>query len=187
VAARRFGLANQETTVPSSVRFAALAGVLLLAAGCGYALVGQAENIPDDVRRVYVAPLENRTPRAQADQFVTRAIADELVTRQRFTVVSSEGDADAVLTGAVNAFGVTPVAFDAEGRATEYEISINAEVLFRRVGSDDPLWANENYVFRQNYPVDVSELEYFDREDLALQEAAERFAETMVSDLLEGF
>lgn len=172
------------------LRAAALAGLLLLVlllAGCGYALVGQAENIPDDVRRVYVAPLENRTPRAQADQFVTRAIADEMVTRQRFTVVSSEGEADAVLTGAVSAFGVTPVAFDAEGRATEYEISITAEMLFRRVGSEEPLWANENYVFRQNYPVEVSELEYIDREDLALQEAAERFAETMVSDLLEGF
>jgi hypothetical protein len=134
-----------------------------------------------------VAPLENRTPRSQADQFVTRAIADEMVTRQRFTVVSSEAEADAVLSGAVNTFGVTPVAFDVQGRATEYEISITAQMLFRRVGSEEPLWANEQYVFRQNYPVEVSETDYIDREDLALQEAAERFAESMVADLLEGF
>jgi outer membrane lipopolysaccharide assembly protein LptE/RlpB len=169
------------------LRLAALAAALVVANGCGYALVGQASNVPADVRRVYVAPLENRTPRAQADTFLTRAIADELVTRQRFTIVSAEGEADAVLTGAVNAFGVTPVAFDEQGRATEYEISITAEMLFRRVGSDDALWSNEQYVFRQNYPVEVSEIEYFDREDLALQAAAERFAETMVADLLEGF
>jgi outer membrane lipopolysaccharide assembly protein LptE/RlpB len=164
-----------------------LGTVLLAAAGCGYALVGQASNVPEDVRRVYVAPLENRTPRSQADQFVTRAIADEMVTRQRFTVVSSESEADAVLSGAVNTFGVTPVAFDDQGRATEYEISITAQMLFRRVGSEEPLWANEQYVFRQNYPVEVSETQYIDREDLALQEAAERFAETLVADLLEGF
>jgi hypothetical protein len=87
----------------------------------------------------------------------------------------------------VNSFGVTPVTFDEQGRATEYEISITAQMLFRRVGSEDPLWANEQYVFRQNYPVEVSETQYIDREDLALQEAAERFAETLVSDLLEGF
>lgn len=171
----------------ATARSAALATALLVATGCGYALVGHASNVPDDVRRVYVAPLENRTPRAQADQFLTRAIADEMVTRQRFTVVSSEGDADAVLSGAVNTFGVTPIAFDDQGRATEYEISITAQMLFRRVGSEDPLWANEQYVFRQNYPVEVSETQYIDREDLALQEAAERFAESMVADLLEGF
>jgi outer membrane lipopolysaccharide assembly protein LptE/RlpB len=165
---------------------AALA-LLLTVGGCGYALVGKGTNLPDDVRRVYVAPLENRTPRGQAEVFVTRAIADEMVTRQRFTVVSSPEEADAVLSGAVNAFGVTPVAFDAQGRATEYEISITAEMLFQRVPSEEVLWSNEQYVFRQNYPVDVSETEYFDLEDLALQGAAERFAETMVSDLLEGF
>jgi len=158
-----------------------------LASGCGYALVGRASNVPDDVSRVYVRPLENRTPRSQADQFLTRAIADELVTRQRFQVLSSPEGADAVLSGAVTAFGVTPVAFDGEGRATEYEISITAAMAFERVPEEEVLWANDRYVFRQSYPVDVSAIDYFDQEDLALQEAAERFAESMVADLLEGF
>jgi hypothetical protein len=49
------------------------------------------------------------------------------------------------------------------------------------------LWQNDRYVFRQSYPITVSETEYIDLGDQALQEAAERFAETMVSDLLEGF
>jgi len=162
-------------------------GASALAAGCGYALVGRASNVPADVTRVYVAPLENRTPRSQADQFLTRAIADELVTRQRFQVLSSAEGADAVLSGAVTAFGVTPVAFDGEGRATEYEISITASMAFERVPEEEVLWANDRYVFRQSYPVDISAIDYFDQEDLALEEAAERFAETMVADLLEGF
>ena len=58
------------------------------------------------------------------------------------------------------------------------------------VGEEDEgevLWSNNSYVFRENYPLDLSDLEYFDREDLALEEAAQSFAETMVSDLLEGF
>ena len=168
----------------------ALGGLLsfaALAAGCGYALVGRASNVPDDVTRVYVQPLENRTPRSQADQFLTRAIADELVTRQRFQVLSSPEGADAMLSGAVTAFGVTPVAFDEEGRATEYEISITAAMAFERMPAEEVLWANDRYVFRQSYPVDVSVIDYFDQEDLALEEAAQRFAESMVADLLEGF
>jgi outer membrane lipopolysaccharide assembly protein LptE/RlpB len=164
---------------------AALAPALL--AGCGYALVGQATNVPTDVEQVYVAPLENRTPRAQVDQFLTRAIAEELVNRRRFEVVTGPEEADAVIQGAVTGFGVTPVAFDAEGRATEYEISITASMAFLRIPGEEVLWSNERYIFRQSYPVDTQELEYFDREDLALEGAAERFAETVVTDLLEGF
>ena len=43
------------------------------------------------------------------------------------------------------------------------------------------------YTFRESYPVDPSSAEYFDREDEAIEEAAERFAETLVTNLLEGF
>jgi outer membrane lipopolysaccharide assembly protein LptE/RlpB len=168
-----------------------LAATLLLSAallsGCGYALVGRSSNLPADIRAVYIKPLENRTQRTQVEQFLTRAIADELVTRKRFSVVGSEGEATAELSGAVVAFGVTPVTFDASGRATEYEISITAAVAFKRTGEDKPLWSNDHYNFRESYPVEVSETAYFDREDQAIERASKRFAQTMVSDLLEGF
>lgn len=167
------------------------AGLLLAAlstAGCGYALVGRASNLPEDVRTVHVKALENRTQRSQVEQYLSNAIADELVTRQRLTVVGDEASADAELSGAVTAFAVTPVTFDNQGRATEYEISITAQMVFRRPGVEDGvLWSNDHYVFRQSYEVEVSETGYFDQEDVAIRDASTRFAETMVSDLLEGF
>jgi outer membrane lipopolysaccharide assembly protein LptE/RlpB len=165
-----------------------LTGALAAAlAGCGYALVGRGSNLPEDIREVHLAPFANRTARSQVEQILTRAIADELVTRQRFRMVSDRAQADAELSGAVVGFGVTPVSFDASGRATEYEISITAEVVFKRLADDSVLWRNDRYQFRESYPVDVSSATYFDRENLALEEVAGRFAETMVSDLLEGF
>ena len=121
--------------------------------------MGRATNLPADVRRVYLKPFENRTQRAQVEQILTRAIADEFLTRQRFVVVNDAASADAELSGAVVGFGVTPVTFDPDGRATEYEISITARVLFRRAASEEVLWANERYEFRENYPVEVSEAE----------------------------
>jgi outer membrane lipopolysaccharide assembly protein LptE/RlpB len=169
---------------------AALLAVALggLAGGCGYSLVGRASNLPADVREILIRPLENQTPRSQVEQFLTSAIADELVTRQRFAVVQSEAEADAVLSGAVTGFTVTPVTFDADGRATEYEITVVARMSFRRTGAEGAvLWSNERYAFRENYKVEVSETGYFDQEDTAIEEVADRFAETMVSDLLEGF
>jgi outer membrane lipopolysaccharide assembly protein LptE/RlpB len=165
----------------------ALLAASVALAGCGYALVGRSSNLPADVRSVYIKPLENKTPRTQAEQFLTRAIADEMVTRHRFAVVGSETGADAELSGAVVAFGATPVTFDNTGRATQYEISITASMLFKRVGKDQVLWKNDRYNFRESYPVEVSNTAYFDQENLALEKAAKRFAQTMVSDLLEGF
>ena len=99
----------------------------------------------------------------------------------------SKADADAVLSGAVVSYRATPLTFDADGRADEYEVSVTARVVFRRAGSEDALWSNESYLFKENYRLEGSEEDFFDRENIALEETARRFAETMVSDLLEGF
>jgi len=165
-----------------------LAILLLSLVGCGYALVGKGSNIPDDVKSVYLQPLQNRTPRQQVEQELTTAIAQELVTRQRFAVVGSETEATAEITGAVTGFGVTPVTFDNTGKATQYEIAITAQITFKRVGTEGKvIWKSDRYTFRENYPVDPSSAEYFDREDQAIELASKRFAETLVTNLLEGF
>lgn len=166
---------------------AAVVSAAALAAGCGYALVGRGSNLPADVKSVYLKPFDNQTARSQVEQILTRALADELVTRHRFSMVGDATQADAELSGAVQSFAVTPVTFDSQGRATEYEISIVAKVSFKRTGGDSILWSNDRYLFRENYPVEVSETGYFDRETLAIEQVAGKFAETMVSDLLEGF
>jgi outer membrane lipopolysaccharide assembly protein LptE/RlpB len=179
---------NPETR-PMLSAWAACALVVLAAAlaGCGYSLVGRGTNVPEDVREVYLSPFENRTQRQQLDQFVTEAIAEELTTRRRFDVVGEPASADADISGVVTAFGLTPITFDDQGRATEYEISVTAQVLFRRVPSDEVIWRADNYVFRETYEVELGEGGFLDREEEAIRDAAERFAETMVSDLLEGF
>jgi len=166
----------------------ALFGVFLLVlSGCGYALVGRASNLPADIKNVYIRPLENRTPRSQVEQALTRAIAEEMVQRQRFAVLGGPEGADAELSGAVVAYGATPVTFDESGRATEYEISLTAQIAFKRIGQDQPIWSNDRYSFRETYPIEATNENYVDLEDDAIERAAERFAETMVSDLLEGF
>jgi outer membrane lipopolysaccharide assembly protein LptE/RlpB len=164
-----------------------LGASLLVLSGCGYALVGRASNLPADIRNVYIRPLENRTPRSQVEQALTRAIAEEMVQRQRFAVLGGPEGADAELSGTVVAFGATPVTFDQSGRATEYEIFLTAQIAFKRMGQDEPIWSNDRYTFRETYPIEATNQDYVDLEDDAIERAAERFAETMVSDLLEGF
>jgi len=171
-----------------------LALLALLLTGCGYALVGRATNIPDDIKNVHVETLVNQTQRSQLEQILTRAIADEMVTRRRFNVVNSPADADAVLRGTVISFSVRPVAFDGDGIAESFEVTITADMRFQRVPAAGELaeeaeivWRNSRYVFRQDYDVGEAGLEFFDRELSAIEATAERFAETLVTDLLEGF
>ena len=76
----------------------------------------------------------------------------------------------------------------AQGRAPEYQIILSVQVCFLRANEEHTvLWASDRYQFRKSYPVDVSSALYFDRENLALEDVSQDFAETMVSDLLEGF
>lgn len=164
---------------------AALAFAALV--GCGYNLVGRGSTVPPDIHAVVLKAFENKTQRQQVDQILTQAVAKELVTRKRFTMVNDATGADAEISGAVVGFSVTPVTLDAEGRATQYEISITAQVKFRRIKDDAVLWTNDRYNFRASYDVPVSNTAYFDRETLAIEEIAPQFAQTMVSDLLEGF
>lgn len=178
---------NRVKLATSLLSLAAMAAATALS-GCGYALVGRGSNIPPDVKEVYVKAFENKTQRAQVDQALTRAVADELVTRQRFAVVAGPETAQAEITGAVTGFSATPVTFDNTGRATAYEIAITAQIIFKRTGATGAvLWKNDAYTFRENYPLDVSGANYVDLEDQTIEKAAKRFSQTVVSDLLEGF
>lgn len=178
----------------SAVAFVALCCVLLT--GCGYSLVGRASNIPEDIKRVYVEPLVNDTSRLQVEQILTQAILDELVTRRRFEVINDEADADAILRGHVLGFAVRPLTFDASGLADNFEIKITADMRFERPlapGAEEDaepevIWSNARYLFRQDYPLETATgTGYLDRENIAIEETSIRFAETLVTDLLEGF
>jgi outer membrane lipopolysaccharide assembly protein LptE/RlpB len=161
--------------------------VPVVLAGCGYALVGRGSTLPPEVKRVYLKPLENQTSRALVDQILTRALNSELVTRKTFEVVADQSTADAVLSGSVTSFALTPVSYDTEGRATQYEISIVVKVELKQLVPEKILYANDGYLFRASYEVQASELGFQDRETPAIESTADDFAETLVTDLLEGF
>ena len=174
------------------IRWIGLVTVVLVAGSmldCGYALVGRSSTLPEDVRTIYVQALTNQTSRARVDQLLTQAIIDEFVTRQRFKVVSDRESADAILGGTVTNFRVRPVAFSREsgGRAREYEILIYARMQFIRQDNDEVLWKQDFYQFRETYEIEESAEGFFDAEDLAIEEVAVLFAETLVIDVLEGF
>ncbi|MGE5236886.1 MAG: LPS assembly lipoprotein LptE [Acidobacteriota bacterium] len=168
-----------------------VAGALAVLAGtaCGYHLVGASSNLPTRLTKLYVAPFVNQTSRAELDQRLTEAVSQEWVRRGRFQLVTSGEQADAVLSGTVIAAPVSPVQFDAQGRATQYQLTVIADVqLVDRTGPKPVvLWRDGHFSRSVSYPVDVSATNYFDREVQAIDQIAQDFARGLVVTVLEGF
>lgn len=161
---------------------------LLLAGGCGYTLVGQGNLLPAHIDTIQVPTFVNRTTRVELEQRLTQAVADEFVSRGGMRLVNNADQADAILRGSIEWFGITPIAFNEQGRATRYQISVNANIeLVDHTNDDASIWKNEQYRFTESYAVEASSLDAFDQETRAIREIAERFAESVVSSILEGF
>jgi outer membrane lipopolysaccharide assembly protein LptE/RlpB len=160
----------------------------LVLAGCGYALVGHNNFLPPSVKTIHVPAFVNRTTRVELEQRVTQAVGDELVSRGRLKLVSAPSEADIVLKGSIDSFGIFPVAFNSQGRATQYQVAITANIeLLNHRNEDKVLWKNDQYRFTENYPISLDTSDAFDQETRAISEIAQRFAQALVTNLLEGF
>lgn len=161
---------------------------LLLLSGCGYALVGKGNFLPADAKTVHIPTFVNRTTRVELEQRVTRAVQDEMVSRSALKLVSEPEGADLLVKGVITMFGLNPVAFDEQGRATQYQVVVRAEIqLLDHRAEDKVLWKNDQYYFTENYPINPDSGQTFDQETKAINEIAVRFSESLVSSLLEGF
>jgi outer membrane lipopolysaccharide assembly protein LptE/RlpB len=166
-----------------------LAVLALAAAGCGYGLVGTSSNLPPHLQTLYVVPFINQSGRAELDQRLIEAITGEWVRRARFQLVTSAEAADAVLTGKVTAVISTPVRFDEAGRATEYQLTVAADVQLvdRTTPKPTTVWQDPRFTRSVAYQVDVEAADYFDREVEAMNELSRDFARALVATIIEGF
>ena len=161
--------------------------LLVLLGGCGYGLVGRTNFLDPSIRTLEVPAFVNKTTRVELEQRVTQAVAEEFVSRGRLTLVTGSSRADAILRGSIDSFNIFPIAFE-QGRATRYQISITANIeLLDHRNEDKVLWKNDQYRFTESYEVNLGTTDAFDQETRAIQEIAVRFAEGLVTNLLEGF
>src|SRR5688572_4653622 len=80
---------------------AAGVAIAILAAGCSYS--PNPSSVPSHLKTVAIPMFENRTTEPSLEQEVTQAVVDRFVKDNHLRVVS-EGDADALITGAVSGY-----------------------------------------------------------------------------------
>src|SRR5512144_3085091 len=145
----------------------------MLVAGCGYGLVGTGNFLGPNVHTIAVPAFVNKTTRVELEQRVTQAVADEFVSRGRLKLVTSPADADVILRGSIDTFGIFPVATNPQARATQYQVAITAHIeLIDHRNEDKILWKNDQYRFTDSYDVDVVTRDTFDEETRAIDSIA---------------
>ena len=170
-------------------RFAAVAVVAVcwLATGCGYHTAGHVTTIPDNVRSIAVPAFVNQTHTYKIEQMLTSAVVREMVTRTRYHIISNSDDADAILKGIVLSTYTTPMTYDSKtGRAASVLVVISLDVsLTDKQGG--VLYRNPAYLFREQYEVSRDPNSFFEEDTPAYQRLSRDFAQTLVSNILEGF
>lgn len=160
----------------------------LLGPGCGYHTAGHAVTIPDNVRTVAIPAFVNQTQTFKIEQMLTAAVVREFITRTHYHVVNQvSDDADAVLHGTVLATYTTPLTYDSQtGRAASVMVVVSMKVAFvDKQGK--ALYQNPSYLFREQYEVPRDVNSFFEEDTPAFQRLSRDFAQSLVSNILEGF
>ncbi len=161
---------------------------LLLFPACGYHVAGTATRIPPDVKTIAVPAFKNMSSTFRIEQQVTSAVTRELLERTHYRILPNPPDADAVLKGTIKDVRSRAIAFDINtGRATSLQIRVLADVQLQDLHSHKILFANSNYVFREEYQVSEATSQLFEEDKSALDRLSRDLARTLVTDILENF
>ena len=168
--------------------------------GCGYALVGRGTVVDPDIKRIGVPLFVNTSGKAGLELKITQSVIEELLKRGRFDVVSDSTGVNALVSGEISGYRASPVGFSEAGddgagkagagptsQASRYEISVTAKIKYTKTGVDEPIWANDNFPFKEEYDLGSDPSTFLDREGQALDRLADQFARSLVASMLEAF
>lgn len=167
-------------------RCGGILSLCLMLWSCGYRLIGQGRFLPDHIETVAVRTFHNKTDRFEIEQIFTREVQRELIIRAKLNHVPA-AKADAILEGTLTSFVLTPVSVNPESRATRYQVTITADVALTDSTTEKPIWKQDGFTFRDEYEIDEDIQVYFDREIQAIERIAKRFAQSVITTIMEGF
>ena len=157
-------------------------------AACGYHTAGHNVTLPENVKTLAIPAFINQSQTYRVEQTLTAAVVREFTTRTHYQILHSESDAaDATLHGTVLTTTASPLTYDSKtGRAESVLVVVSMKVsLVDRAGKI--LFQNPSYIFREQYQVSQELSSFFEEDSPAMGRLSRDFAQTLVSNVLEGF
>ncbi len=162
-------------------------GALLPLAGCGYHTLGAAAHLPPDARTLAVPVFATRTNNYHTEVAMTQAVIREFTERTSLRVTpDAGGDPDVVLHGTILQETMAPLTYNtATQQSSSFLLTVVASVQL--AGRDGKvLYANKNYVFREQYQSTTDLTTFLDESPAAVERLSHDFARALVADVLEG-
>lgn len=160
----------------------------VLTSSCGYQVAGRGDRLPPDIQTVAIPTFENQSPRFRIEQSLTSAVTREFIERTRFRLTPKLEGADAVLRGTVKDIRSGVITFDVNtGAATALQIQVTTDVRLEDLHTHKLVFANHNYIFREEYQVSESSSAVFEEDQPAIDRLSRDLARTLVTEILENF
>jgi outer membrane lipopolysaccharide assembly protein LptE/RlpB len=156
------------------------------ALGCGYHIMGKGGEFPEGVTSVAILPLENKTKEPNLTSIFTSALRREFIFRRDVEVVP-EQKADASLQGAITSENIVSTAYDSEGRAAEYDITITLDLRLVRRGNNAILWKGNEIKGTWHYKASTDVMINEGNKNAAIQKVATDLAEKSYIMIKERF
>lgn len=161
---------------------------ILLTVACGYRVAGTAVRLPPDIKTIAIPEFTNKSTRFGIEQKVSAAVTRQFIERTDFQVTPNPAGADAELKGTINSVRSGVLTYDPNtGRATTFQIQVNASVELIDLHTKKIVFSNPHYVFREEYQVSQSTSALYEESDPALNRLSRDFARTLVTDILENY
>ncbi len=155
-------------------------------ASCGYRVASR-NRVTSSYKTLTVTPLENQTTIFEVEQILTRALVKTFVEKSAFKIVEENDTPDLVLNGRVVNLYATPVIYGKETFGSTFLVTLNATIEIHEKSSGKVVFRNDNYVFREQYEINVDPRNFFSEMNPALDRIASDFAASVVTTVLEGY
>ena len=155
---------------------------------CGYQVAGRGDRLPPDIKTIAVPIFVNRSSTFRIEDKLAAAVTREFIARTKFRITPNPKGADAVLRGTVREVRSGVITFDlTTGRASSLQIQVTADVKLEDLHSKKVVYANPNFVFREEYQVSQTTSGLFEEDQAALDRLSRDVARTLVTEVLENF
>ncbi len=154
--------------------------------GCGYR-VASSQRLSSGITAIAVLPFENETTTFKVEQLLTQSVIRALVQKTNYRVARNPAKADTVLQGVISQVVANPVLFGEETFATTFLVTLTARVELRDRQTGEILFKNDEYIFREQYVLNIDVKNFFSELNPALGRIADDFGSSVVTTVLEGF
>lgn len=154
--------------------------------GCGYHFSGQENNLPPEIRSLYIELFANRTTEPFLENLITNQATEEFARSRSLHLTEDLTRSDAVLSGTVSAYSTYPISFGRNDEITEYRSDMTLDAVLYRTSDGKVLWKG-NLSWTEEYPSNDDKAAQEDNEDEAIEVIVERLAEELYFRIVDNF